>query len=493
MVTASWEQKSRFFVRSGLLDHGTVRAHAALDRLAQKDQLSVHSQNLAYVLLPLATYLASATIIGSRYDHIPFEEFTLEGEKPTMLLIRGFPRLSLLQLLGDTLRLEPGALLEHLGFPGSFRIMSPPSMALPCITLRMISLGTYGTSKHFDQSSYALQHFADQETKQYNSEVLEHDQFGADYCRKVNVHGPHFFSVEQEVTFLVYSKQESSSWSGIIMNDSGQATQKVPWRRHSAKEGTPLFFPMTRHGHCALETIVLPSPYLDRRDIRDFGTPDPCFSRAQNDTKLLLLEHRALGLKDPFVLVCDLLDTFVLTWTRLFSFLKAFHESLGGDAEERVWCLRNDKSLIDRGHRHIQAMLNFIDSRGNLKWPSCQDEGDRKRIQALTNSVRGDLEFLLKEAQSLSTAAAQSISVEMSTISVSESKKALAQARKLEWLTLLAFVFIPCQFIASCFGMNITVLDDPKPPLWTFFAFSLPLTLLCLLLPGWRAVKSFVR
>jgi Mg2+ and Co2+ transporter CorA len=62
----------------------------------------------------------------------------------------------------------------------------------------------------------------------------------------------------------------------------------------------------------------------------------------------------------------------------------------------------------------------------------------------------------------------------MSSMSISESKKAISQAERVGKLTFLAFIFVPLSFTASFFGMNVKEFGE-STSLWWWAAFSVPL------------------
>jgi len=66
----------------------------------------------------------------------------------------------------------------------------------------------------------------------------------------------------------------------------------------------------------------------------------------------------------------------------------------------------------------------------------------------------GQVNSELKAARSRIETAFQAL---MSTLSILESQRAIAQAQSISKLTQLAFFFIPLSFIATVFGMNVIV------------------------------------
>jgi hypothetical protein len=308
---------------------------------------------------------------------------------------------------------------------------------------------------------------------------------GKEQCRKVNVHGRAFFSIEQQALCCVVPTRDHS-WVAVIMADTGSPSEKAPWRKPTQREGQHLqIFPMTRYGHCAFKTIDLPGPRVDARDTRDFTTADPFVSRAQNDSLLLNDAERALAEQDPFVLAIDLIDTFVLSWLRLFSFLRHFHENSPSD-EEKALSLQSDKMLVDRGRRYIREAICFVESRhSRLGWPASQQMTDDARalMEAMATQAKADLVELLREADTVSSDIGQILQAEVNMMSIRESRKSLDQQDRVRGVTWLAFIFLPASLMAGCFGMNLDVFEDPKPGVKHFLWSVIPFTLVSILLP----------
>lgn len=163
------------------------------------------------------------------------------------------------------------------------------------------------------------------------------------------------------------------------------------------------------------------------------------------------------------------------------------------DAEERVDILRNDKQVLDRTDMYFSTVIELIDQRKSLGWPTCATQDGQRRVEVIAKRLKGDFEQLRSRARTLSEMRTQLIQIEMNTISILESKKGLQQAERVGLLTFLAYVFIPLTFISSVFGMNVTTFTSPNPPLWKFFASAIPFTLICLMIPLWREIRDLYK
>ena len=141
---AQWELRLHAYINAGFLDNGQI-SRAAINRLDQEDGSVAHVQSKTCAGVPVGDYLATARTVGANWPQIQGRTIDLETQN-LIILLRGLPRLSLLQFLGKKLDLEPAVLLKHPSLPSTFHIRPLPSRPTQCITLPMVSLGTYGTS-----------------------------------------------------------------------------------------------------------------------------------------------------------------------------------------------------------------------------------------------------------------------------------------------------------------------------------------------------------
>ena len=81
--------------------------------------------------------------------------------------------------------------------------------------------------------------------------------------------------------------------------------------------------------------------------------------------------------------------------------------------------------------------------------------------------VRDQLERHLPTLQHHTDAIRVNQQVRLAETQLEESRKAIQQADTIKRLTILAFVYIPIQTIASIYGMNVREFD-PRPSIWTF-------------------------
>ena len=469
------------FLHSGLLDHGTFSTSATIYDFCLSPHIVLYSRwQLSHYLTPVRQTVGSPSpVVG--------DLSTSYSGSPDITLLRGYPKSSNLQSLSQEYQkygLPATFFFVHWNLPGTFRCLSLPTASWAPLKIRLISLGTWGSDfcplSHHSPSQQQEQ--MDEITRKYNLNLLKTDHYGVEQYRKINIHR-HFFSIEQEALFSIVPGE--AGWRAILMTDCGLQDSQSPWRKiRENRLGRSLarILPLCRNGRFALDNLQLPGPYRGAAEISELQTLDPFSSRIKYDNWHMSKKDKTLAVEDPFVLVVDLMNTFVLCWIRLFCFLRCFHETLA-TAEDKVAWLQNDRSVLDRARYHIREMVAFVNSRETLAWPRASTQDGKAHVNMLVTQLQRDLSILLLEADSLSGDTSEMLATEMNIMSIRESKIAVSQGDRVRWITLLAYFFLPASLVVSCFGMNVDTFDDPKPRMTTFLAVALPFTVLFGILP----------
>jgi hypothetical protein len=95
-----------------------------------------------------------------------------------------------------------------------------------------------------------------------------------------------------------------------------------------------------------------------------------------------------------------------------------------------------------------------------------------------------DYRDLLDQAEQLRTKLTSVLQRDVSLAALSESRKSIRQADSIRRLTLLAFVFVPLNFVTSFFGMNTKEFGTGKVKLWICFTVASVVTLTVLVTAG---------
>lgn len=327
----------------------------------------------------------------------------------------------------------------------------------------------------------------EQQLANHYTESMDPDRSGIERVRNINVHSDRIFTVEQQATFFTYKDPPvlGKAWSGVLLTDYGRRTGSPPWLPASLASVKAQFYPLAVAGHCSISAIGAVRT-RDECDDRDWDRPDPFENRVHVDEALMTGQDRGLVCTEPMLFFLDLVNTSALTWAHTLSFLRESLNSLPANPTAQAPRLRADKALLDR------AISYFIDTISFLQHPP-REWHRGNRSDELSKSAQTDLKALRDEAESLSKWCSESISVAMSTISITDAQRSLDETRRVQYITYLAFIFIPMTYIASCFGMNIQELKDPGSTLKLYFIIAVPFTVVSMAVPAWIEWKSGVR
>lgn len=113
------------------------------------------------------------------------------------------------------------------------------------------------------------------------------------------------------------------------------------------------------------------------------------------------------------------------------------------------------------------------------------DTGNTSRLPSNLHSssfssagILDDYQGLLDRCLRLLSRIESAKASEMNRAMMLESRRAIEQSERVKQLTLMATYFIPLTFTASLFGMNFGLFGQGDLPVWWYFVFAIPFTLL---------------
>ena len=131
------------------------------------------------------------------------------------------------------------------------------------------------------------------------------------------------------------------------------------------------------------------------------------------------------------------------------------------------------KEILESHAQRNRDALTCIRKRGGPEWHTPL-QAESPIVEAFTSQILQDHEYLLVRAELLVARCHQNMDVIMNRAIIAESEKAIQQNKELAKLTRLAFFFIPLSFTASFLGMNIQQFGNGSLELWIWFALSVP-------------------
>lgn len=198
---------------------------------------------------------------------------------------------------------------------------------------------------------------------------------------------------------------------------------------------------------------------------------------------LVALEDSDLELlhQEPFFLLSRLLLLAARSWLPLLNFVGqdiqnclVHKENLLSPALEQ---LRFNAGLLERVGAFLEENQHVIRDRGAPTWPKTTDPVLNAKVLAIQASLDKNYTFLIHRCQKLLARCEAGSSILVSAAQLIEAQKGISQARQVQGLTKLAFIFVPLSFVAGLFGMNVSVLKD-YPSIWIYFVIAIPLTAL---------------
>lgn len=202
------------------------------------------------------------------------------------------------------------------------------------------------------------------------------------------------------------------------------------------------------------------------------GVTPPCAARMHLDFGHSL--RMPLMAEDPFYALTEVFAVAATSQNMLLNLLEHKLTQYTQQTDEKfdtLPSLRYLKGILLQQMRQTKQALHSINNTYDSKWPTSSAPA---AIRA-KKTVEQDYEELYAHAKDLDTRCQEAITVLMSSVTIHDAKKAIAQAETVAKLTFLAFVFVPLSFTTSFFGMNFRELENLS--IWKWAAMTVPIML----------------
>ncbi|KAL8689617.1 MAG: hypothetical protein Q9224_004601 [Gallowayella concinna] len=243
-------------------------------------------------------------------------------------------------------------------------------------------------------------------------------------------------------------------------------------------------------------------------DLRYFSNPQPCThdgSRAATRQRSLLADQACCSMRiqqlfrhlvndlDPHSLSRDELTRYILDWVTMNTY-KSFEASV----ESSVRCWYNVKSYIKAtssghvGNKHLCERFRqltlikchqmdkartelgiHINTSSDFGMTHIEDTTHQDYISQQWQRSHTSLQWVLDDAEDALRNNERDLQIQLTTLQIEESRKAIRQGAVVKRLTALAFIFIPISTVCSAFGMNIQEFDAGLPSVWIFAVVAL--------------------
>ncbi|KAJ4402237.1 hypothetical protein N0V85_005347 [Neurospora sp. IMI 360204] len=244
-------------------------------------------------------------------------------------------------------------------------------------------------------------------------------------------------------------------------SNSRQKTPSCPWLIKQPSAEKRHYLPVVLHRH----KIALKSHLLSQGIL---GPSPRSAAHLPNDYGRSL--HGAIMSQDAFYCLTEIFNfaaSSQMEFLNLIDLKLDLYTSLPPEEDFKVLPnLKYSKKILYRYIQKTERVLESIRNATNKesRWPRPTDQTEKARVTA--QNIEHDFEHLLKRAQTLHSRTTDAITVLLSSISISESQRAIQQAEDMAKLTFLAFLFVPLSFATSFFGMNFKELEGDKLSVW---------------------------
>ncbi|KAI9794812.1 MAG: hypothetical protein M1816_002940 [Peltula sp. TS41687] len=424
-------------------------------------------------------------------------EPTRDENNGHLLFMRGNLSPDWLNAIGAKFRVDPEFFQRHLDFrstvgrPEYFPLPPLPSAAVNMTRLRLVTVGnrtvearsrTWPDQHQLEtwrqEGAKSLRSFVEKLTMGRESDTKSGDSI----VREFSVHDHQHFSFEQDMSLHIMNAL--GGWLAIVWLDMGNNLSEGPqgpWTSDFFKTDpwAVNYHPVLQQKACiALENQTVASQRGLSHKTLDRDMPN----KIEQSVSLLHLDY---GRKlDAEILPQDplyaLYDIFHLSASSEVQFLNMMQTKLKRElsplSQQRSSTLSNllyHKQIVERHIQRIKENKNFIEVQIASEMSNRQTP---ERAEAVTTALLKDFDYLLSQAQDVSTECDRHMSVVMNETMIMESEKAILQAEGVAKLTRLAFFFIPLSFTTSFFGMNFFQISSESPlDIWVWFASSAPI------------------
>lgn len=179
----------------------------------------------------------------------------------------------------------------------------------------------------------------------------------------------------------------------------------------------------------------------------------------------------------------------IADWFQVLNWLMGVLSALEWQFEKPSWGekpdgLNNILRQLLPWRRTASDCLSMIDENIANLFPSTTSRSHQKQSDIF--ELWTDFRTLRQQANEVQARIGSIETIVLNTSALQESRRAIRQARRVQQLTYIAFLFIPVSFVTSFFGMNLGKPEDSKAFAWIIIAISIPLALCGLVAYIWH-------
>ncbi|KAL8929132.1 MAG: hypothetical protein Q9172_000567 [Xanthocarpia lactea] len=166
-------------------------------------------------------------------------------------------------------------------------------------------------------------------------------------------------------------------------------------------------------------------------------------------------------------------ESSIRCWYNVKSYLKA---TSSGHVGKKRLCERFRQATLIKRHQMDKARTELevhINAKSEPRTTIHSDVSHEDYTLQQWQRSQSSLQWVLDDVEDALRSNEGDLHMELTTLQIEESRKAIRQGAVVKRLTALAFVFIPISTVCSAFGMNLREFGKDLPPAWVFAAVAL--------------------
>ena len=201
--------------------------------------------------------------------------------------------------------------------------------------------------------------------------------------------------------------------------------------------------------------------------------------------------------EDPFYVVGQVFVRAAMEWNQVINFLedeiRQYLDTPQQNIPNALDQLRHQISFIDRTVSTLNQHTDLIRNQSNLGWPQCTSTLLRGKMKSFRKILLQDYAALATRCRSLSQRAETGSGTLLRELQAEELAKSIEKTNKVNYVTMLAYVFVPISLATGIFGMNVDEITDSGPPIWYAVAVSAGLLALAGLTAFWFEISGALK
>ncbi|TGO51361.1 hypothetical protein BOTNAR_0359g00110 [Botryotinia narcissicola] len=399
-------------------------------------------------------------------------------QKARIVFLRGFPDADWLRAVFMVYGVDPAFYQRHLLFPvgNGMNVHSTP--LLPSYMKNIFRLNITSICELERKISSTPEDIEDlraaaaTELRRYHISLKSNALIGDSVVRNFSILSRRFSVIEQTISICI--NKTADSWNAMIwMDNARDLSNSIPGPWCPEDNTNPW------------ETYML--PILQHRDYLSLcndrsqeAIPPALIQPWEANQNACLLPFQYGRFLDKEILYHDALyaisDVFRLSAASEAKFLNIINDVINHELEvsknlnkASMVNLQYLRRLIDNHIDGIKETVLVLSSQDQFAWPRA---GPGTNQHGVADGMRGlllnDFLHLSQRAELLSKGCQKGMQSLVNTAAFQEAAKGVANAQRVEQLTLLATIFVPLTFTCSIFGMNFAVFGQGELQLWIF-------------------------